>query len=99
MSLTAERAARLLLRVLRSHGDVIYLTAVILASTGLCLFWAAHDADSTGRKFCAIIQLATSHPVPRPADPKANPSRQQNYLGYIGAVNLGRSLGCKEPRP
>jgi hypothetical protein len=48
----------------------------------------------TDREFCAVVTAATQTPVARPADPAANPSREQSYEWYERFVQLGRSLGC-----
>lgn len=94
-----SRALSRALGVLAGSTDLAVLLVVVFTLFGLNLFWAEHVADSTGHKFCAIVGLATKHPVPKPADPAANPSRQQNYMGYVGAVELGRSLGCPIGKP
>lgn len=45
-------------------------------------------------KFCQLVDASIQNPVPKPADPKANPSRETNYEDYIIVLNLDRSLGC-----
>jgi hypothetical protein len=67
---------------------------VVFAIGGGNLLASAHDANATGRKFCAIVQAATAHAVPKPADPAANPSRENAYVFYLKFVKLGRDLGC-----
>jgi hypothetical protein len=49
-------------------------------------------------KFCDIVTFSLSVPAPKPADPKAHPSRQRAYEGYQKVVRLGQSLGCHIPR-
>jgi len=46
------------------------------------------------RDFCGVVSAATATPVTRPADPAANPSREQSWEWYERFVSLGRSLGC-----
>jgi hypothetical protein len=55
-------------------------------------YWTAHEISANNRKFCQVINDVV--PVPRPADPKANPSRETAYVMYERAASLGRSLGC-----
>lgn len=93
--MTALRAAvSRALGVLADSTDLAVLLVVMFGLFGVCIFWASHDANSTGHKFCAIVAAATAHPVPQPADPAANPSRESNYLFYRKFVDLGRNLGC-----
>jgi len=70
------------------------LSLLALAVAVFALFWVSHQVNASGRKFCAVIEAATAHPVPRPADPKANPSRESNYEFYVKFVQLGQRLGC-----
>ncbi|MGH3402016.1 MAG: hypothetical protein ACRDRJ_05765 [Streptosporangiaceae bacterium] len=51
---------------------------------------------ASDHKFCAVVTGFTAQPVPKPADPAANPSREQNYQWFERFVRLGRSLGCKQ---
>lgn len=85
-------------RWLRAHHDWVVLMAIQLAVLGTALFWAAHEATSTGRKFCAVVEVATEHRVPRPANPRGNPSRENAYIFYLDFVRLRRDLGCQPGR-
>lgn len=49
----------------------------------------------SNRQWCDTLNLLTSRPVPRPADPAANPSREGQYLFYINLVQLGKHFGCR----
>lgn len=44
--------------------------------------------------WCSMLDLLTSKPVPKPKDPKANPSRQQNYEYYIVFSAAKARLRC-----
>ena len=50
-------------------------------------------------KFCQLVDASIQNPVPKPANPKANPSRETNYEDYVIVLNLDRSLGCNGGRP
>jgi hypothetical protein len=45
-------------------------------------------------KFCQVVNGITSIPVPKPADPLSNPSRENQYEWYLRFVALGKSLDC-----
>lgn len=53
------------------------------------------EIANNNRKFCQLIQASVTVKVPKPADPKANPSRETNYENYVIVANLGHSLGCQ----
>ena len=70
------------------------LAVLIAALVGLNLLYTAYAVSSDDHKWCAAMTLLTAHPVPKPADPKANPSRAQTYQFYVTFVQLKRNLGC-----
>jgi hypothetical protein len=58
-------------------------------------FWISeYTALHTARQLCGIINLVTKVPIPKPADPKANPSREQNYLQYLEFEVVKRDYRC-----
>ena len=71
---------------------VVVLFAIPLILAGFAIFWVNHEVSANNHKFCEVI--AEIVPVPRPADPKANPSRETAWEQYEGFEHLGRSLGC-----
>lgn len=46
------------------------------------------------RQWCQTLVLLTRHPIPRPADPKANPSREANYEVYTALYQLKVRFHC-----
>jgi hypothetical protein len=50
--------------------------------------------DEKVRNECAALNLLTARPVPKPADPAANPSRQTNYEFYTALKFWATSDGC-----
>jgi hypothetical protein len=85
-----EQGARGLSR--RVSLAIVVLFAINALGVGFNLFSTAHEIGTNNRKFCQVISDVV--PVPRPADPAANPSRETSYVQYERAVRLGRSLGC-----
>ena len=76
---------------------VLALVAVIAAqaATAALAVWLALNAvHGDDRNWCATLDLLTSHRVPRPADPGANPSREQAYRFYVVFEQRRRTLGC-----
>lgn len=70
------------------------LALIVLAAFAVN-YWLAHAAvQSNDRRWCATLELLTRHPVPRPADPQANPSRVTTWRLYEDFVQLGRDFGC-----
>lgn len=50
--------------------------------------------ENSQHQWCDTLTLLTARPVPKPADPKANPSREQNYQFYETLVHLRDRFGC-----
>ena len=61
---------------------------------GLSILFTVHYVDAANHKFCQVISGVTAVPVPAPADPAANPSREKQFELYEQFVSLGRGLGC-----
>lgn len=85
-----EQGKRGLSRI-QGRAIVVLFLIGVLAGVGN-LFWTAHEISTNNHKFCQVINDVV--PVPRPADPAANPSRVAQYEQYERAVRLGRGLGC-----
>ena len=50
------------------------------------MLFAAWQVRSSDHKFCQVITGVTAVPVPQPADPAANPSREKQYELYMKFV-------------
>ena len=72
----------------------VALVALSLLLTGASIVYSAHQTSASNRQWCDTLTLLTSKPVPRPADPGANPSRAQAYTLYADFVTLRRNFGC-----
>jgi hypothetical protein len=58
-------------------------------------YWLSVSAlNRSQQNWCASLALLTANPVPRPADPKANPSREQSWEFYQSLVQLQHRFGC-----
>lgn len=58
-------------------------------------YWlAVHNQEVSDHRWCAALELLTNHPVPKPSDPKANPSREVAYQGYLDFLLLRHQFGC-----
>lgn len=66
--------------------------ALVVAVTSI-LFTVVY-VRYTDHLFCQVVTGVTATPIARPADPAANPSREQSWEWYERFVQLGRSLGC-----
>lgn len=73
---------------------IVALFAIALVLSGLSMLFTVSYVGDSNRQFCEVITGFTSVPVQRPADPKANPSRETSYEWYERFARLGRGLGC-----
>lgn len=85
-----EQGERGLSRLQGRAVVVLFLIAALFGASNW--YWTAREISANNHKFCQVIGSAV--PVPRPADPAANPSRETAYRQYEKFVDLGRSLGC-----
>jgi hypothetical protein len=95
----ARRAAAILQAALGdmtsgARRAIVILFVLTFALAAANLYFTTHQVASNDRKFCQVITGFTSTPVARPANPRANPSRERDYLWYERFVRLGRDLGC-----
>jgi hypothetical protein len=74
--------------------SVVALFILMLALSAANLLFTVHYVSAANHKFCQVVTGVTAVPVPRPPDPKANPSREKQFELYEQFVALGRSLGC-----
>jgi hypothetical protein len=86
-----ERGERGMSPHLPGRSIVVLFLICVLGIFGN-LYWTAREIGANDHKFCQVINSVV--PVPRPADPAANPSRVIAYEQYERAASLGRSLGC-----
>jgi hypothetical protein len=72
--------------------------AVIVLAFGLAIgadfYISEYAALATVRQLCGIINLMVKDPVSKPANPKANPSREKNYLQYEQFLDAKHYYRC-----
>lgn len=68
----------------------VFMVVLTLAAGGFSIV-QTHNLE---HKFCQLIDASVQNPVPQPADPKANPSREKLYEDYTIVATLDRNLGC-----
>lgn len=73
---------------------LVALFLLMALFAGLNLLFTARQVRDGEHKWCTTLELLTAHPVPRPADPKANPSRENAWIFYTDFLQLRRTLGC-----
>lgn len=74
---------------------MIFLIASAVVGDYVVANWRADQAVRHSQGvLCQVITLVTAHPVPKPADPKANPSRESSYEFYLAFVTVGRQYHC-----
>ena len=78
----------------RANSSAVILVLIVAVLTGASLVQNARTITNDDHKWCSAMTLLTERPVPKPADPAANPSREQTYRFYMTFVELKHSLGC-----
>lgn len=73
---------------------VVMLFALSFLLAAASMLFTVYEVSSSDHKFCQVVDGFVSVPVAKPADPKANPSRENQYEWYERFLVLGRSLGC-----
>jgi len=77
-----------------ARRQVRWRDVIIVALIGASMLFTVSYVRSTEREFCQVVTAATATPVSRPADPAANPSREQSWEWYERFAQLGQRLGC-----
>lgn len=70
------------------------IVLMLVAAVGGSYFLGLHAISQSQHKWCTTLALLTEQQVPRPADPKANPSRENAWLFYVHLKELERGFGC-----
>lgn len=76
----------------RRYGVIVMV--VIQLSLAVSLAVAFYKVADNNNKICTAVEVLSSAPVTRPADPVAHPAREELWRNYINTVNLKRKLGC-----
>lgn len=73
---------------------VVGIVLLVVAGTGFAVWSNQHQVSSASQQWCTTLDLLTRTPVPKPADPKGNPSRETAYELYADFMSLKRQFGC-----
>jgi hypothetical protein len=77
-------------------GLVIFIVLLGFAGSIAGSYLLSLNAIRTSNQnWCTALVILTKHPIAKPANPKATPSRQDNYTFYLALVNLRSRYGCK----
>lgn len=76
-----------------SRTLLTFALSIILA-IALCFTFTWWQVGSSERHWCSALQTLTQHKVPKPADPAANPSRQEGYVLYTEFLKIRGEFGC-----
>lgn len=68
---------------------------LVIAGTGFAVYSNQHQVSAASQQWCDTLVLLTQNPVPEPADPKANPSREFSYQLYVKFRALEHKFGCR----
>lgn len=97
--MTSARLAAGALRVVRWAERIRWprieaRDVALLLLLGATLLFTAHYVNQSNHTWCQTLNLLTSHPVPKPENPAANPSRERAYQFYAVFVQQRHRLGC-----
>jgi len=66
----------------------------LVAAIALCCAFTYWQVGSSERHWCQALGTLTQHKVPEPADPAANPSREEGYVLYTEFMKIRGEFGC-----
>jgi hypothetical protein len=79
---------------MKSRYSFVVLVLMCMVTAGISVFFTIQETTSNDHKFCDVINSFTVGGVHKPADPKADPSREKNYEEGVKFLILGKRLGC-----
>lgn len=76
-----------------------YIPMVVMLCSALAMFllavgYTGYSVRSSQQQWCQSLLLLTKAPVPKPADPAKNPSREEAYTLYNAFSVLKKKYGC-----
>ena len=78
----------------RSLGVLLALVLGLSVAVGVGYVDLKKYADAKVQNECQALELITQHPIPKPANPAANPSREAAYQFYLAIVYWENRDGC-----
>jgi hypothetical protein len=74
---------------------VLIVVVALVASIGGSYWLGLRALARSQQQMCTVIVLLTAHKVPKPANPAANPSREEAYQFYLTFLKLQRDYNCQ----
>lgn len=78
----------------RTSLALAVVLVVVVGGVAVAVLVSLSAVRSSDHRWCTTLTLLTAEPVPRPASPTADPSRQRAYVFYIHLKDLEREFGC-----
>lgn len=72
------------------------LFLVLGTGTVISLAVSAYEVRHSQQQWCTALNLLTKRKIAAPADPRANPSRENAYIYYQTFLDIHRRFGCQE---
>lgn len=79
---------------MKDNRELIIFGVLIFAAIAACFLFAYWQVHVSQEQWCTVLNTLTRNPVPKPADPAANPSRVEAYTLYQEFVSLRGNFGC-----
>lgn len=81
-------------RVIKTVRAEVILVACFAAWIMLTIWFVAYSVDTSQHHWCQALATLTEHSVPKPANPAANPSREEAYVLYQEFLALRGEFEC-----
>jgi hypothetical protein len=75
-------------------AGIVALFLVLAAGVVINLAITTLEVRHSQQQWCTALDLLTAHPVQKPADPAANPSRENAYIYYRTFLDIHHRFGC-----
>lgn len=72
----------------------LILGLMFVGSVVLNLYMTERIVTASQGQWCTVLQLLTSKPVKRPADPQKNPAKENAYVFYVNLITLETHFHC-----
>lgn len=92
--MSGRLAAALARPAARTAAAGMLLLTLVAGLVVAGILYTGYQVHRDEQQWCDTLSLLTSQPVQRPADPAANPSREQAYRYYTDFVTLREHFGC-----
>lgn len=80
--------------MMREYKELIVFGIFIMLAITACFLFSYWQVDISQHQWCTVLSTLTSHPVPKPVDPSANPSRVEAYSLYEEFVQIKDGFRC-----